>query len=52
MNSDVHLDQLLQRVLGDELLEGIVEVARDDIQVGGNSIDEVIYSMHSTIVRS
>jgi hypothetical protein len=42
LNSDVHLDQLLMKVLGDELAEGIVEVARDDIQVGGNTINEVI----------
>lgn len=42
LNSDVHLDQLLMKVLGDEITEGICEVARDDIQVGGNTIDEVI----------
>jgi hypothetical protein len=42
LNSDVYLDQLLMKVLGDEITEGIVEVARDDIQVGGNTIDEVI----------
>ena len=42
LNSDVHLDQLLMKVLGDEITEGICEVARDDIQVGGNTIDEVL----------
>ena len=42
LNSDVHLDQLLMKVLGDELAEGICEIARDDIQVGGNSVDELI----------
>ena len=42
LNSDVHLDQLLMKVLGDELAEGICEVARDDIQVGGNTIDELL----------
>ena len=42
LNSDVHLDQLMCKVLGDEMAQGIVEVARDDIQVGGNSIDELI----------
>ena len=30
------------KVLGDEISSGIAEVARDDIQVGGNSIDELI----------
>ena len=42
LNSDVHLEQLMCKVLGDEMAQGIVEVARDDIQVGGNTIDEVI----------
>ena len=44
LNSDVHLDQLVCKVLGDELSKGIIEVARDDIQVGGNSIDELIHN--------
>ena len=42
LNSDVHLDQLMCKVLGDELSQGIVEVARDDIQVGANSISDLI----------
>ena len=42
LNSDVFLDQLLMKVLGDELAEGICEVARDDLQVGGNTVEEVI----------
>ena len=42
LNSDVHLDQLMCKVLGDEITRGIVEVARDDIQVGGDTIDELI----------
>ena len=33
LNSDVHLDQLMCKVLGDEIAEGITEVAGDDIQV-------------------
>ena len=42
LNSDVHLDQLMCKVLGDEISSGIAEVARDGIQVGGNTIDELI----------
>ena len=51
LNSDVHLDQLLVKVLGDELTEGIVEVARDDIQVGGNTIDEVIRNWDRVLTK-
>ena len=42
LNSDVFLDQLMCRVLGDEMTEGIAEVARDDIQIGGNTIEELL----------
>ena len=41
LGSDVELGELLSRVLGDEISAGFAEVARDDIQVGGNSIDEL-----------
>ena len=42
LNSDIHLDQLMCKVLGDEITAGIAEVARDDIQVGADSIDDLI----------
>ena len=42
LNSDVHLDQLMSMVLGDEITAGIVEVVRDDIQVGGDTIDQLL----------
>ena len=42
LNSDVHLDQLMYKVLGDEIASAIAEVARDHIQVGGNTIDQLI----------
>ena len=51
LKSDVHLDQLLMKVLGDELMEGICEVARDDIQVGGNTIDEVIQNWDKVLSK-
>ena len=42
LNSDVHLDQVLGRVLGDEIAAGYCCAARDDLFVGGASIDEAI----------
>ena len=42
LNSEGELDELLAIVLGDLLTEGICEIARDDIQVGGNTYDEAI----------
>ena len=42
LNSDVHLEQVVTRVLGDFMLEGKCIIARDDLIVGGNSIDECI----------
>ena len=44
LNSDVHLDQFVTKVLGDEIALGIAEVARDDIQVGGNTVDELLHN--------
>ena len=51
LNSDVHLDQLVFRVLGDELAEGICEVARDDIEIGGNTLDELIQNYDTVISK-
>ena len=42
LNSDVHLDQIMSKVLGDEISQGIAEVARDDIQVGGDTVKTLI----------
>jgi hypothetical protein len=42
LNSDYELEQLLFRVLGDEILDGICMAARDDVTIGGNTIDEAI----------
>jgi hypothetical protein len=42
LNSEAELDELLERVLGDHIASGICEVARDDIQIGGNTIDQTI----------
>ena len=42
LGSDVELEQLLARVLGDEISDGICMTVRDDIVIGGNSFDEAI----------
>ncbi len=42
LNSEAELDELLERVLGNHIASGICEVARDDIQIGGNLIDQTI----------
>ena len=42
LNSDVHLEQVVTRVLGDEMLAGMCIMARDDLIVGGNSVQECL----------
>ena len=42
LNSEAELDELLERVLGHHIASGICEIARDDIQVGGDTIDQAI----------
>jgi len=43
LNSEAELDELLERVLGHHIASGICEIARDDIQVGGDTIDQAIH---------
>ena len=42
LGSDVELEQLMSRVLGSEISEGFCMTIRDDIVIGGNSIEEAI----------
>ena len=42
LNSDVELDQALAQVLGDEMTEGFCCVTRDDLFIGGGTVDECI----------
>ena len=42
LGSDVELEQLICRVLGDHMSEGYCAALRDDIIIGGNSIDEAL----------
>ena len=51
LNSDVHLDQVLGRVLGDEKVAGFCCVARDDLHVGGNTLDECIGNWEAVLSK-
>ena len=42
LNSDVELDQVMRRTLGDEITAGFCMAARDDLCIGGDTIDECI----------
>ena len=51
LNSEGELDELLAIVLGDLITQGICEIARDDIQVGGNTHDEAIANWDTVLTR-
>ena len=51
LNSDVHLDQVMGRVLGDEKAAGFCCVARDDLHIGGNTIDECIANWETVLAK-
>ena len=42
LNSDVHLEQVVTRVLGDSMLRGECIIARDDLIVGASTIEECL----------
>ena len=49
LGSDDELEQLLRRVLGDEIAFGFCVALRDKILVGGNTIDEAL-SNYKTVL--
>ena len=49
LGSDVELEQLLARVLGDEISDGICMTVHDDIVIGGNLFDEAISHYESVL---
>ena len=51
LNSDVHLDQVLGRVLGDEKTAGFCCVARDDLHIGGNTVDECLANWETVLSK-
>ena len=51
LNSDVDLDQVLSRVLGDEQTAGFCMAARDDIFVGGDSVEDCIANWDTVLTK-
>ena len=51
LNSDVDLDQVMGRVLGDEQAAGICLAARDDLFIGGDSVDECISNWEKVLIK-
>ena len=51
LNSDYELDQLLFKVLGDEITDGKCMAARDDLTIGGNTVDEAISNWEEVLVK-
>ena len=49
LNQDEELSQLLYKVLGDLIMEGIVLKIADDLIVGGNTIDQAIKNWESVL---
>ena len=51
LNSETELDELVSRVLGDEILKGFCYVERDDIIVGGDTIDSTIENWNKVLSK-
>ena len=51
LGSDVELEELLKRVLGEEISAGYCVSIRDDIVIGGNTIDEAINNYSSVLSK-
>ena len=49
LGSDVELEQLLCRVLGDAISSGYCVAVRDDIIIGGNSIDDALNNYEAVL---
>ena len=49
LGSDVELEQLICRVLGEDMAKGYCAALRDDIIVGGDSIDEALANYASVL---
>ena len=51
LGSDVELEELLCRVLGEDIDEGHCVALRDDIVVGGNTIDEALLNYEKVLLK-
>ena len=51
LNSELHLDELIASIVGDEISEGICMSARDELSVGGNTIDKLINNWRRVLTK-
>ena len=51
LTSDVHLEQVVTRVLGDAILKGMCVIARDDLIVGGETIEECLSNWATILAK-
>ena len=51
LNSETELDELVSRVLGDEILSGFCHAERDDIIIGGDTIDKTIDNWNTVLTK-
>ena len=51
LGSDVELEELLCRVLGEDISAGHCLAVRDDIMIGGNTVDDAINNYEKVIVQ-
>ena len=51
LNSDVVLDQVIANVLGDEIASGYCLAARDDLFIGGDTIDEILERWDTVLTK-
>ena len=51
LGSDVELEELLKRVLGEEISAGFCVSIRDDIVIGGNTVSEAIENYSSVLEK-
>lgn len=51
LNSETELDELVSRILGNEILSGFCYVERDDIIVGGDTIDATIHNWNIVLTK-
>ena len=51
LGSDVELEQLISRVLGEDIAQGHCIAIRDDIIIGGNTIDDTLSNYESVVKK-
>ena len=49
--SSEHLDELMSRILGELIHEGFVKKIADDLYIGGNTVDSLLYNWERVLVK-